>query len=34
MVVLISTAERLCYALDHVINALQEIKLPCQQQQS
>lgn len=34
IVILISTAERICYALAHVINALQEIKLPCQQQQS
>ena len=34
IVILISTAERICYALALVINALQEINLPCQQQQS
>lgn len=34
IVILIITAERICYALVHVINTPQEIKLPCQQQKS
>ena len=34
IVVFMRTAERFSYALAHMINALQETKFPCQQQQS